>query len=365
MFENECLYIGGPACFYKNGYDLWFAMRKQAEYLGFTVSMPTEKELFLQNEDLRKNADTIFANCCDCMNRATIVIADLEFYRGTEPDGGTMYEIGMGYAKGCRCYGFTRDKRNMVWKHQNAVLRNGSIYDETGRIMPYPDLPFSPTAVSSMKIIEGDFDDCMKLIMLDIEEECKNQAKRTAAVKEMKTQEKKKTKNLHPFVYLSEILRYDSSDAENFSRMKEICADYGLEAVCPTDQAKGVKKIDSDNPYTKAFNTFDNYQQHVRDCDILIANLNGFHGWEPSSEVAFECGMAFQLGKRLFGYKDDTSITRKSIPNYGESGNFLDMYGNIVENFNYPMNLMFSSSMPIFEGNFESTIKKVAEALLV
>ena len=39
--------------------------------------------------------------------------------------------------------------------------------------MPYAELPFSPTIIGSTKIVEGDFDDCLKMLMVDIEEEYK------------------------------------------------------------------------------------------------------------------------------------------------------------------------------------------------
>jgi len=84
--------------------------------------------------------------------------------------------------------------------------------------------------------------------------------------------------------------------------MKEICARHGYEAVSPLDPAPGVKDTESDNPYMKAMNLFDGFQQHVRNCDIIIANLNNYRGYETNNDVAFECGMGFELGKKLYGY---------------------------------------------------------------
>ena len=39
------------------------------------------------------------------------------------------------------------------------------------------------------------------------------------------------------------------------------------------------------------------------------------------------------------------------------------MTGSNVENFGYPINLMFACSMKIFEGKFEEIVKAVAEDL--
>jgi len=358
QYKNERIYIAGPECFYTNGYALWDSMGKKAEYYGFDVVMPTRNELRLDNEDLRKNADEIFRNCGQAMNEATAIIADLEQFRGSEPDGGSLFEIGMAYARGLRCYGFTRDKRDMIFKHQDVVLRDGRVYDGEGRILSYQDIPFCPSLIGSCKLIEGSFDDCLKLLMLDIDEERKDRARRQTPVVDYSaavTLEKKE----RPVAYLAGPERFDGDAAKRYAYMKELCAGHGILAVTPADDAPGVPAVDSDDPYTRAYHTFDRCQQHVRNCDMMIADLNDFHGFEPNSDVSFECGMAWQLGKKCFGYRKDTSKMRDRIPNLGPEGNYQDIYDNVVENFNYPVNLMFSSSMPVFEGEFESVIKRI------
>jgi len=73
--------------------------------------------------------------------------------------------------------------------------------------------------------------------------------------------------------------------------------------------------------------------------------------------------MGFQLGKKLYGYMEDTSPLIHRIPHLGEEKEFRDQTGSNVENFNYPANLMFGSSMKIFEGDFKEIIGKVAEDL--
>lgn len=362
QYKGESIYIAGPECFYPNGYDLWDAMGKKAEYFGFGVVMPTKNELRLDHGDLRKNADEIFRNCAEAMNGATAIIADLEQFRGSEPDGGSLFEIGMAYARGLRCYGFTRDKRDMLLKHQDVVLRDGRVYDREGRFLPYRDIPFCPSLIGSCKLIEGDFDDCLKLLMLDIDEERKAKAKRqTPAVDHSAsvTLEKKD----RPVAYLAGPERFDADAAERYARMKELCARHGILAVTPLDDAPGVSAVESDDPYTRAYHTFDRCQQHIRNCDILIADLNDFHGYEPNSDISFECGFAWQLGKKCFGHMNDASRMRDRIPNLGPAADHLDYYGFIVENFNYPINLMFSSSMPIFEGNFAAIMEKIAQQL--
>lgn len=361
LLKDEAIYIAGPECFYKYGYDMLAAMKTRAEALGFSVTLPNANPLDLENPDLQKRADSIFADLEQDMLDTTVIIADLEAYRGCEADSGTVYELGMAYAKGARCYGYTRDKRSMATKNQQSYLKDGLVYDEKDQVMPYYNLPFSPTIIGSTKIVEGDFDDCIHMLMTDLEEEYKKTGMRKKAEEPAAEEERKERER--PLVYLSGFERYDANGEELFSAMKALCQECGLDAVSPLDWAEGVEKIESENPYITASNLFDNFQQHVRDCDIIIANLNNYRGYEVNNDVGFECGMGFQLGKKLYGYMEDISPLIHRIPHLGEEKEFRDQTGSNVENFNYPANLMFGSSMKIFEGDFKEIIGKVAEDL--
>ena len=174
--NQEKLYLAGPMCFYIDGYPRWYVMRDRAKVKGFAVTMPSEGELEMDPVDLRKNARIIFENCVKCMEASTAILCNLEFYRGPDVDGGSIFELGMAYAKGAHCYCYTRDKRPMVWKYQGSTLKNGAVYDQKGRVLPYGDLPFSPNIVGSSKIIEGDFDDCLRVFSVDMEEKRKHAA---------------------------------------------------------------------------------------------------------------------------------------------------------------------------------------------
>lgn len=373
LFGNEKIYIAGPECFYKGGPAILNAMRRRAESLGFGVTLPNDHPLDMENPDLQKRADSIFEDLKAIMKETTVIIADLEAYRGSEADSGTIYEIGMAYADGLKCYGYTRDKRPLAWKDQKYVLKDGVVYDEKGKPAPYPDLPFAPTVVGSTKIVEGDFDDCLAMLMTDLEEEWKAEgreggrngepaAEEAAAMASNGTQFPEDGPN-RPRVYLSDVVRYEKDAKAVYGSLKELCASYGLEAVTPCDWAEGLLETDSTNPYVKAAALTENYCRLVKSCDAVIADLSDYRGYECSNDVGFECGMGFEMGKKLFGYMEDARPCIEKIPHLGEAAEFRDMTGCNVENFNYPANLMFGSSMKIYEGNLEQVIERVAKEL--
>lgn len=95
------------------------AMKSIAEAKGFGVTLPNDHPLDMENPRSQKAGRQHFCDLKKVMLDTTVIIADLEAYRGSEPDSGTIYEIGMAYAKGARCYGYTRDKRPLAWKDRN------------------------------------------------------------------------------------------------------------------------------------------------------------------------------------------------------------------------------------------------------
>ena len=50
MKKEHKLYLASPLCFYPNGYDMWNSYRKEAEFYGFTVTMPNDNKLVEEGE---------------------------------------------------------------------------------------------------------------------------------------------------------------------------------------------------------------------------------------------------------------------------------------------------------------------------
>lgn len=381
MTATPTVYIAGPYVFYRRGYTMLDAMRRATEALGYGVSLPNDKELALDRDDLRSNADTIFANCAESMNVSDAIVCDLEFYRGFEPDGGSVYELGMAYARGIRCYGFTRDLRAMAVKDPTSVLDGTVVRDSEGRPYPYADLPFCPSIVGAVTLVEGDYYDALAVLQRDVNwarveaglHAGTARSPRSGSVGDdvvpgaredaSDAREGGEPGAGRPRVYLAGPERYHPDAAWFYERMVVLGAELGLDVVTPLDDAPGVERAESPDPYTRAGNDFARWQAHVRGCDAVVAGLDDYHGREPNSDTSFECGTAFQLGKRLFGYMEDARPMRERIANLGPEGEYRDQAGSNVENFDYPINLMFASSMPIYEGGAERGLREAAAIL--
>lgn len=65
----------------------------------------------------------------------------------------------------------------------------------------------------------------------------------------------------------------------------------------------------------------------------------------------------------MYGFMENTDKLIHRIPHLGEEKEYRDHTGSNVENFDYPANLMFGSSMKIFQGDFEAAVRNTIEDL--
>ena len=370
MNKDESLYIAGPNCFWPRGGNSLQSYREYSLFHEFKVSLPgdpkpaEEKANAKPWEEMTKKerGAGILKNCADSMETTTIIIANLDNYRGFSPDGGTIFEVGMAYAKEAKCYAYTRDIRPVGEKYTGIKWTADYAIDERGNKVPNHDLPFSVDVLGSCKIVEGNYFDALNVVMADIKEESKDKAKRAKAAEKVSIEPTVKSDK--PIVYFCDFDRYNESVAEKYAEVKSLLEKYGFTAYVPTDPCPGVEEVDcGDDRYAQVYNEFDRYQQHVRNCDIILADLNDFYGYEPNADVSFECGMAFQLHKKMYAFMDDIGRMIDRVPNKGEENGYKDINNMGVENFDAPVNLMFGSSFKFLDGSMEEVIRKMAEDL--
>lgn len=87
--------------------------------------------------------------------------------------------------------------------------------------------------------------------------------------------------------------------------------------------------------------------------DYIVANVNPFRGKEPDSGTCFEIGYGYALGKKIYGYLDDTRTMLEKI------GEETDEDGFLVEDFDLPVNLMLGCSMELIQGDLEHCLKEI------
>ena len=95
------------------------------------------------------NAPDIFAGNCSLIDQADAVIANLNPFRGSEPDSGTCFEVGYAHAKGKQIYGYVSDGRAM----REKIGEN----DAAGFAVENFGLPLNLMLCGAARIVAGDF----------------------------------------------------------------------------------------------------------------------------------------------------------------------------------------------------------------
>ncbi|MDH4943728.1 nucleoside 2-deoxyribosyltransferase [Sulfurimonas sp. C5] len=150
---------------------------------------------------------------------------------------------------------------------------------------------------------------------------------------------------------------FEQNSIEIGKKLVALCKIYGFEGLYPLDNV-----VDFSQPKQKiAQDIYEANVGMIQKADIVIANLNSFRGKEPDSGTVWECGYACALGKEVYGYMQSTKPYIESFSNdekFIEEEHFLDTQKRIIEDFDYPINLMIACSIKkIYAGKFEDVLK--------
>jgi len=153
---------------------------------------------------------------------------------------------------------------------------------------------------------------------------------------------------------------FEANSLEIGKSLVQMCEKYGYVGLYPLDNVVDF----SQNKHKIAQDIFDANIAMIQEADIIIANLNPFRGKEPDSGTVFECGFAYGLNKEVYGYLADTC---NYIDTFAENEKFVknewvsDSNERLIEDFDYPLNLMLACSTKIIEGNFETVLQYLEE----
>lgn len=151
-------------------------------------------------------------------------------------------------------------------------------------------------------------------------------------------------------IYIAGFDVFKPNSIEIGKTYKLTCKEYGYEGLYPLDNeidTSWSKEVAREFIYTKNI-------ELIHQADIVIANANPFRGDELDSGTAFEIGYAKALNKQVILYMDDTRAYKEKLT--CKKTESVDEQGMFIEDFNFPLNLMFSDCF-IVQGGFEEALK--------
>ena len=148
---KKAIYLAGFDVFAPDAKERGKKMQELCAKMGYTGLYPLDNEA--------DTAAEIFAGNCALIDCADAVIANLNPFRGAEPDSGTCFEVGYACAKGKRVYGYISDARTQREK-QGEFDKDGFAVENFG-------LPVNLMLAYGAKIVVGDFEKALEVFAVD------------------------------------------------------------------------------------------------------------------------------------------------------------------------------------------------------
>jgi nucleoside 2-deoxyribosyltransferase len=151
------IYIAGPEVFDKNA-------KKVGEYLSNLTRQYGFEPLFPLDNEIKEKAtsEKIFLNNIEMINKADYIIANLNPWRGKEPDSGTVWECGYAFGKGKKIFSYIKNKVPYIEQFSKEEQKNK--IDKEGKIIEDFNLPLNLMLYYSTLVIQGDYKTALKRV---------------------------------------------------------------------------------------------------------------------------------------------------------------------------------------------------------
>ncbi|WP_428026599.1 nucleoside 2-deoxyribosyltransferase [Arcobacter sp.] len=162
-------------------------------------------------------------------------------------------------------------------------------------------------------------------------------------------------------VYIAGYDVFKQNSIEIGKHYVNLCEKYGFKGLYPLDNVVDFNQ----NKNKIAQDIYKANVELIHNSDIVIANLNQFRGKEADSGTIWECGYAKALGKDVYGYMSNNKSYLDTFNNDEKkllNGLYVDIDNMVIEDFDYPINLMIACSVNnIVIGSFEDCLKELSK----
>ncbi len=129
------IYLAGPDVFEKDAIEQGEHLKKLCSQYGFRGLFPLDNEIASEGTLLETATQIREANL-KRIQSADIILANLNPFRGLEPDSGTIYEVGYATALNKKILGYTDDLRPMIEKIREVQdLSTDQIHCKDGKVI--------------------------------------------------------------------------------------------------------------------------------------------------------------------------------------------------------------------------------------
>lgn len=142
------VYLAGFDVFYADGRERGNQMKQLCQSYELEGLYPLDNEA--------SSAKDIFMGNLSLIDQCDAVAANINPFRGDEPDSGTAFEIGYAYAKGKAVYAYL--------EHTVPMIERLGEFDKKGFVVENFGLPVNLMIGCSVTIVKGGLDECLLMI---------------------------------------------------------------------------------------------------------------------------------------------------------------------------------------------------------
>jgi len=160
------IYIAGPDVFERDAIEIGKRYVELCRKYGFEGLYPLDNVVDFSQPKAKIVEDIFLANK-KMIESCDIIVANLNAFRGKEPDSGTVWECGFGVGLGKRVYAYMEETRPYI-EHfgddEKLEVDNGYV-DLQGRLIEDFDSPLNLMISCSVeRIVQGGFEDVLKVL---------------------------------------------------------------------------------------------------------------------------------------------------------------------------------------------------------
>jgi nucleoside 2-deoxyribosyltransferase len=160
------IYLAGPAVFRPDAiaYGQW--LKDQCIAAGFEGLYPLDNAVPEDIVDPAEQGAWVYRANLRLIEQCDLVLADLNFFRGAEPDSGTCFEVGYAVAQGKPVYAHVQETGNYAERiaHRFPDLLSGNGKDRDGMVIEEFELPLNLMLAVPTRLIQGSVADALALI---------------------------------------------------------------------------------------------------------------------------------------------------------------------------------------------------------
>lgn len=157
-------------------------------------------------------------------------------------------------------------------------------------------------------------------------------------------------------IYLAgpDVFREDA--IKHFETLKELCIKWGFFGLAPLDNTIEIS-TDKLNTTEHSKAIFISNVYLIKECDIILANLEPFRGACIDDGTAWEIGCGYALDKKIWGYSSFSNLSLRAVTNIMFDINRQEEFP-LIEEFGNTVNLMISDSIKKSGGEIFKTFEE-------